>query len=76
MILRTVRTMAAGIPGTKKLVHEYGDNFICLRYKVDTETNMRYKTVEVIIDEYPVKLSATWVRRRGISKKRRINSRV
>ena len=53
-MLRTVRKVPAGKPGTKKLVEQYGDKFLCLRYRVDTETKERIRTVELILDDKKV----------------------
>jgi len=37
--------------GTKKLVQEYGDKLICVRYRYDYERKRKLKTIELIIDE-------------------------
>lgn len=42
-----------GQNGTKKLVKEYGDKLVCVRYRYDQETGKRYKTVEIIVEETP-----------------------
>ncbi|MBN1155129.1 hypothetical protein JXB12_09460 [candidate division KSB1 bacterium] len=47
----TRKTVLPGDPGTMKLVAEYGDRLICVRYKYDVEGRRRYKTVELIIEE-------------------------
>lgn len=44
------RKLAAGQPGTKRMVEKYGDNLICVRYKYDPEKKIKYKTVELIED--------------------------
>ena len=41
----------AGPKGTKKLIAEYGDQFVCIRYRYDPQKKKRYKTVELIIEE-------------------------
>ncbi len=41
----------AGAKGTKKLVRQYGDKLICVRYRYDEASKKRYKTIELIIDE-------------------------
>ena len=46
----TKLTLKPGQRGTKKLVKEYGDRLVCVRYRYDDENNMRYKTVELIVD--------------------------
>ena len=44
-------TLAPGQKGTKKLVQEYGDQLVCVRYRYDKLRNKRLKTVELIVDE-------------------------
>lgn len=44
-------TLAPGQKGTKRLVQEYGDQLVCVRYRYDKLRQKRYKTVELIIDE-------------------------
>lgn len=51
--LRTRRTLLPGQPGTKKLVQEYGDALLCVRYRYDATKKERVKTVEVIIERDP-----------------------
>ncbi len=40
-----------GRSGTKKLVEQYGERLVCVRYRYDEEKRKRYKTVELIIEE-------------------------
>lgn len=53
--MHTRLTRKPGQKGTKKLVAEYGDRLICVRYRYDAESQKRYKTVELIIEETPWK---------------------
>lgn len=46
----TKLTLKPGQRGTKKLVKEFGDKLVCVRYRYDAENNVRYKTVELIVD--------------------------
>ncbi len=46
-------TLQPGQAGTKKLVDEYGDRLVCVRYRYDAEKCKRYKTVELIVEESP-----------------------
>ena len=39
-----------GQRGTRKLLALYGDRLVCVRYRYDAATSMRYKTVELIVD--------------------------
>ena len=40
-----------GQRGTKKLVAQYGDRLVCVRYRYDPPRKKRYKTVELIVEE-------------------------
>ena len=42
-----------GQKGTKKLVAQYGDALLCVRYRYDEPTRTRLKTVELIIERKP-----------------------
>jgi hypothetical protein len=50
-MLRTRLTLKPGRPGTKRLVTQYGDRLICVRYRYDDERKVRCKTVELIVAE-------------------------
>ena len=45
-------TLAPGKRGTLGLVREYGDRLVCVRYRYDKVAGRRYKTVELIVDEF------------------------
>lgn len=47
------RKLAAGKPGTKKLLQKYGDKLLCVRYRYDTERKEKMKTVEIIVEKDP-----------------------
>jgi len=49
--MKIQRTMLPGQPGTKRLVDEYGDRLICVRYRYDLKNQQRLTTVEIIIDQ-------------------------
>jgi len=40
-----------GQKGTKRLVAQYGDSLICVRYRYDAKAQKQYKTVEIIVSE-------------------------
>ena len=40
-----------GQKGTKRLLDIYGDSLVCVRYRYDTATRMRFKTVELIVEK-------------------------
>ena len=59
--MKIQRTMLPGQPGTKKLVEQYGDNLVCVRYRYDLEKQQRLTTVEIIVDRQKWNLSKTRV---------------
>jgi hypothetical protein len=46
-------TLRPGEKGTKKLVQEHGHRLVCVRYRYDAAARMRYKTVELIVEQVP-----------------------
>ena len=42
-----------GQKGTKRLVTQYGDSLLCVRYRYDETSGKRYKTVEIVVEEVP-----------------------
>lgn len=42
-----------GQKGTMRLVEQYGDKLICVRYRYDDIRQVRMKTVEIVVDERP-----------------------
>src|SRR5437667_2887360 len=51
--MRVRLKLKPGKRGTKKLLAEYGDRLVCVRYRYDIERKRRFKTVELIVDEIP-----------------------
>jgi hypothetical protein len=51
--MRVRLKLAPGQAGTKKLVQEFGDQLLCVRYRYDAEKKRRYKTVELVVEEVP-----------------------
>jgi hypothetical protein len=49
--MQTRLTLRPGQRGTKKLIAEYGDKLLCIRYRYDPQRKKRYKTVELIVEE-------------------------
>jgi hypothetical protein len=50
----TVTTkLRPGKKGTKKLLTEYGDALLCVRYRYDVQSRTCLKTVELIIEKKP-----------------------
>jgi len=50
-MIKALRTLVPGEPGTKKVLHKYGDKLICVRYRKDPRTSRKFKTVEIIEEE-------------------------
>jgi hypothetical protein len=44
-------TLLPGQNGTKRLLREYGDQLVCVRYRYDKIRGKRLKTIELIVDE-------------------------
>jgi hypothetical protein len=42
-----------GQKGTKRLLEQYGDKLLCVRYRYDEKRQVRIKTVEIIVSETP-----------------------
>lgn len=51
--LRTLNHFNPGQKGTKRLLEEYGDKLLCVRYRYDETRGMKLKTVELVIEEKP-----------------------
>jgi hypothetical protein len=51
--METRLTLTPGQNGTKKLLAEYGERLVCVRYRYDAERQARYKTVELIVETRP-----------------------
>jgi len=49
--METRVTLRPGQKGTKALVQEHGLRLVCVRYRYDAATRMRYKTVELIVEQ-------------------------
>lgn len=48
--MRFTKKIPPGKPGSKKWVREYGDRLVCVRYRYDSETREKTKTVEILIE--------------------------
>lgn len=49
--MKTRVNLKPGQKGTKRLVEQYGDALICVRYRYDAKAHKQYKTVEIIVSE-------------------------
>ena len=50
--MRTSTTIQPGQRGAKKFVSQYGDRLVCVRYRQDAQRQKRFKTVELIVEEW------------------------
>jgi hypothetical protein len=48
--METRVTLRPGDKGTKKLVQEFGQKLLCVRYRYDPVKRMRHKTVELVVE--------------------------
>lgn len=51
--MKTRVSLKPGDKGTRQLHAKYGDKLVCVRYRYDAKSRMRYKTVELIVDAKP-----------------------
>lgn len=51
--LQIKKTLSPGEPGTVRLVEQYGDDLLCVRYRYDTVHKRKVKTVELIVEDSP-----------------------
>ena len=49
--MEITKTLQPGDMGTLNLVEKFGEQLICVRYRLDAATKKRYTTVELIVDE-------------------------
>ncbi|WFB37323.1 hypothetical protein P3T73_06055 [Kiritimatiellota bacterium B12222] len=48
----TKQTLKPGDRGSKKLTEHFGDRLICVRYRQDPETGKRFKTAEIMVEDF------------------------
>ena len=51
--METRVTRRRGEKGTKALLKEHGHRLVCVRYRYDAAARVRYKTVELIVEQVP-----------------------
>lgn len=49
--MRARSKLTPGQPGTRKLVEQYGERLVCVRYRYDALKRRRYTTAEIVVDE-------------------------
>ncbi len=57
--MRIGLNLKPGKGGTKRLLAQYGERLVCVRYRYDEKREKRFKTVELIVEE------ADWKPKRG-----------
>jgi hypothetical protein len=50
--MRTSTTVQPGHRGAKKFVAHYGDRLVCVRYRYDEQRQKRFKTRELLVEEW------------------------
>ena len=51
--METRVTLRPGEKGTNALLQEHGHRLVCVRYRYDAAARVRYKTVELIVEQVP-----------------------
>jgi hypothetical protein len=49
--MKSYNHLKPGQKGTKRLVEQYGDALLCVRYRYDAKRGIRLKTVEIVVEE-------------------------
>lgn len=52
--MKTQTHLKPGQKGTKRLVEQFGDALLCVRYRYDERRQVRMKTVEIVVAEKPL----------------------
>lgn len=52
--MKTYAHLKPGQDGTKRLLAQYGDRLLCVRYRFDENRGVKVKTIELIVDERPL----------------------
>ena len=60
--MQIIKTLRPGDMGTKQHLQKYGNQLVCVRYRIDKNKNKRYTTVELIVDEQAIKKTNLSVR--------------
>ena len=49
--MEVTKTLRPGDRGTARLLREYGERLVCVRYRFDRERKKNLTTVEIVVDE-------------------------
>lgn len=52
---RVLKRLAPMQPGTLKQLRRYGDALVCVRYREDSERALRLTTVELVVEQRPIR---------------------
>ena len=52
--LRVTRRMAPDQDGAKRLALRYGDQLVCVRHRVNSSGDLRFTTVELLVEQTPI----------------------
>ena len=52
--LRVAKTIGRGRDGAKRHALKHGDDFVCVRHRIDPISNTRYVTVELVVEALPI----------------------
>ena len=52
--MKSYNHLKPGQKGTKRLVEQYGESLLCVRYRYDQKRGVRLKTVEIVVEEKSV----------------------
>ena len=47
------KTLQPQQDGAKKLLAQYGEQLVCVRYRYDDKRQKRFKTIEIVVEEEP-----------------------
>lgn len=54
---RVIKKLEPHAPGARRWAAAYGDKLVCVRYRVDAQSQRRQTTVEIVVDEAPTQNS-------------------
>lgn len=49
--MKSYKHLKPGQKGSKRLVEQYGDALLCIRYRYDEKRGVHLKTVEIVVEE-------------------------
>lgn len=52
--IRVAKKLAPQCRGTLKLTERFGDSLVCVRHRVDDREQVRYTTVELLVEATPI----------------------